>query len=233
MCVFFPETRRVKWMNQKACKHEAYVPTFVEHVANVATHGIWIVPALLGALELIERAHTWPKLLSAIIYGTSLLLLFTVSTVFHSIHYCFHNGCVYLFLVNATYQRTFHWRNDISARGRMMYKMYYPIKPRWSGAIWNRRRWWLLYHIACARGSSWYGTSSHKRARPEYNGTRWRRLRAKIIHIRGARYSEAIVARFTPINCPRPFSFLSCTKLRRITHIYSSLYDGRLNAARV
>ncbi|XP_011497864.1 PREDICTED: monocyte to macrophage differentiation factor isoform X2 [Ceratosolen solmsi marchali] len=84
--------RRVKWMNQQACTNEAYVPTIVEHVANVFTHGIWIVPAFLGAFELIERASTWPKLLSALIYGCSLLLLFTVSTIFHSIHYCYHKG---------------------------------------------------------------------------------------------------------------------------------------------
>ncbi|XP_014220719.1 monocyte to macrophage differentiation factor 2 isoform X1 [Trichogramma pretiosum] len=84
--------KEVRWMNEQACTNEAYVPTFVEHVANVITHGVWIVPALLGALELIERASSWPKLVSAIVYGTSLLLLFTVSTVFHSIHYCFHKG---------------------------------------------------------------------------------------------------------------------------------------------
>lgn len=78
----------MKWKNPQACKNEAYVPTLVEHVANVITHGIWIVPALLGALELIDRASSWSRLLSAIVYGVSLLLLFTVSTVFHSIHYC-------------------------------------------------------------------------------------------------------------------------------------------------
>jgi monocyte-to-macrophage differentiation protein len=93
MIIFFLHYR-VKWMNQQACVNEAYVPTLVEHIANVFTHGIWIVPALLGALELIERASTWPKLLSALIYGSSLLLLFTVSTAFHSIHYCYHKGYV-------------------------------------------------------------------------------------------------------------------------------------------
>ncbi|KAJ8682294.1 hypothetical protein QAD02_018086 [Eretmocerus hayati] len=84
--------KEVKWMNNKACTNEAYVPTIVEHVANVLTHGIWIVPALLGALELIGRAYTWPKFISALVYGGSLLLLFTVSTFFHSIHYCYHKG---------------------------------------------------------------------------------------------------------------------------------------------
>ncbi|XP_058798241.1 monocyte to macrophage differentiation factor 2 [Phymastichus coffea] len=82
--------KQVQWMNQPT--KEAYVPTYVEHVANVITHGVWIVPALLAALELVVRASTWPKLLSALIYGSSLLLLFTVSTVFHSIHYYFHKG---------------------------------------------------------------------------------------------------------------------------------------------
>ncbi|OXU27003.1 hypothetical protein TSAR_014655 [Trichomalopsis sarcophagae] len=123
--------KEVKWKNEKACAHEAYVPTFVEHVANVFTHGIWIVPALLGALELIERASTKPKLFSAIIYGTSLLLLFTVSTVFHSIHYCFHNGklvhlkdvlhrcdraMIYVFIA-ATY---FPWLNHEPVQGDVL-----------------------------------------------------------------------------------------------------------------
>ena len=79
-------------MNKQACTNEAYVPTLIEHIANVITHGIWILPALYGALELIQLSSNWPQFISALVYGSSLLLVFTVSTVFHCIHYCFHDG---------------------------------------------------------------------------------------------------------------------------------------------
>lgn len=78
-------------MNPRACTNEAYTPTTVEHVANVATHGIWVVPSILGSLELIRRSTTWAQLVSAYVYGTSLILVFTVSTFFHSVHMYNHN----------------------------------------------------------------------------------------------------------------------------------------------
>ncbi|XP_015595371.1 monocyte to macrophage differentiation factor 2 isoform X2 [Cephus cinctus] len=106
-------------MNSRACTNEAYVPTPVEHVANVVTHGIWVVPSLIAALELINRSTTWTQLVSASVYGTALLLVFTVSTFFHSVHYCNHNkplkdvlhrcdrAMIYVFIA-ATY---FPWLN--------------------------------------------------------------------------------------------------------------------------
>ncbi|CAL7948687.1 unnamed protein product [Xylocopa violacea] len=87
----FQRIKDIKWMNPPACTNEAYTPTSVEHIANVATHGIWVVPSVLGSLELIRRSTTWTQLVSACVYGTSLILLFTVSTFFHSIHYCNNN----------------------------------------------------------------------------------------------------------------------------------------------
>lgn len=80
---------RIKWMNPRACSNQAYVPTSIEHFANIITHGIWIVPALLGAAELICRSTTWTQMISAWVYGVALLLLFAVSTTFHCAHY--HN----------------------------------------------------------------------------------------------------------------------------------------------
>lgn len=79
-------------MNPRAPKNKAYIPTLVEHVANVVTHGIGIVPALVGALELVRRSANWTQLFSAFVYGTSLIMLFIVSTFFHSVHYCHHEG---------------------------------------------------------------------------------------------------------------------------------------------
>ena len=79
-------------MNPRACTNEAYTPTFVEHMANVITHGIWIIPSLLGALKLLQRSMSWTQFVSATIYGTSLLLVFTVSTFFHCVHYHKRDG---------------------------------------------------------------------------------------------------------------------------------------------
>ncbi|XP_033213115.1 monocyte to macrophage differentiation factor 2 isoform X2 [Belonocnema kinseyi] len=107
-------------MNRRACSHEAYTPTFVEHMANVITHGIWIIPSLVAALELLQRSMSWTQFVSATIYGTSLLLVFTVSTFFHCVHYHKHNGqlkdalhrfdraMIYIFIA-ATY---FPWLNN-------------------------------------------------------------------------------------------------------------------------
>ncbi|XP_031368741.1 monocyte to macrophage differentiation factor 2 isoform X2 [Apis dorsata] len=78
-------------MNPPACTNEAYTPTSVEHIANVTTHGIWVVPSVIGSLELVRRSITWTQLISAYVYGTSLILVFTVSTFFHSVHYCNNN----------------------------------------------------------------------------------------------------------------------------------------------
>lgn len=92
-------------MNPRACMNEAYNPTTIEHIANVATHGIWVVPSVIGGIELIRRSTTWTQFVSACVYGISLILVFTVSTFFHSVHYCNHNRCdystvVFLMLLN-------------------------------------------------------------------------------------------------------------------------------------
>lgn len=92
-------TRRVKWMNSRACTNEAYTPTSIEHVANVATHGIWVVPSVIGGIELVRRSATWAQFVSASVYGTSLILVFAVSTFFHSVHYCNHNRYNYSIIV--------------------------------------------------------------------------------------------------------------------------------------
>lgn len=80
--------KEIKWMNPRACTNEAYIPTPIEHIANVATHGIWVVPSVIGSIELVRRSTTWTQIVSAYVYGTSLVLVFAVSTFFHSVHYC-------------------------------------------------------------------------------------------------------------------------------------------------
>lgn len=78
----------VKWKNDRAKPTEAYRPTQIEHIANVFTHGIWVVPSVLATLELLRRSVTTEQIISAIVYGATLILIFTVSTTFHSVFYC-------------------------------------------------------------------------------------------------------------------------------------------------
>lgn len=60
-----------------------YKPTIFEHYANVATHALAIVPSIFGAIYLINYAKTYAHYTAALIYGSSLIMLFSVSTLFH------------------------------------------------------------------------------------------------------------------------------------------------------
>ena len=69
-----------QWMNPKS---NPYVPTLLEHYANILTHGIAILPSIYAALSLVKYAKTHDQHRSVLIYGFSLFALFTVSTLFH------------------------------------------------------------------------------------------------------------------------------------------------------
>lgn len=59
-----------------------------EEIANAITHGIGFVLSLLGFIVLIYNAFTYGSVLhivSCFIYGTTLLILFLISTLYHSI----------------------------------------------------------------------------------------------------------------------------------------------------
>jgi monocyte-to-macrophage differentiation protein len=68
-------------MNERAAK---YVPTHIENVMNCLTHGIPAIIAVYGLYHLlletqdkiVERYIAW-------VYGMSLILLFTISTLYH------------------------------------------------------------------------------------------------------------------------------------------------------
>lgn len=60
----------------------------IEQVANVITHGIWILPAVFAAIKLFERSSSASQYLVAWVYGGALCMLFTVSTFFHCSCYC-------------------------------------------------------------------------------------------------------------------------------------------------
>lgn len=52
------------------------------------SHGIWVIPAVYAAFQLLFRSQSSTQTLAAIIYGVSLSSLFAVSTCFHSVFYC-------------------------------------------------------------------------------------------------------------------------------------------------
>ncbi|XP_064638264.1 monocyte to macrophage differentiation factor 2-like isoform X2 [Lineus longissimus] len=100
----------IQLMNGRAKTGQAYEPTDVEHIANVVTHGLWIVPSLAGLVYMQLLSDNTREVLIAGIYGLAVLTLFTVSTVFHTISYIgrfrqlknfFHIGdraVIYLFI---------------------------------------------------------------------------------------------------------------------------------------
>lgn len=85
--------KQIKWMNERASPNEAYVPTTIEHVANVCTHAACVAPAGLAAQVLLSRSVSRPQAISAVVYGIALCLLFCVSTTFHSFCYCRTSDC--------------------------------------------------------------------------------------------------------------------------------------------
>jgi len=103
----------VKWKNQRAPKHEQYNPTNIEHVANIITHGVLVVPTFWLSFNLIRSAETQQQYFSAIVYGLVLTGLFTVSTIFHTVSAfstnrmwrdLFHRGdraMIYLFIAGS------------------------------------------------------------------------------------------------------------------------------------
>ncbi|XP_065350337.1 monocyte to macrophage differentiation factor 2-like isoform X1 [Cloeon dipterum] len=81
-----------KWMNEKAPPNRPYKPTNVEHAANVITNGIWIPFSIWGSFSLLHRSTNWPQLLVAVVYGVSIISIFTLSTVFHYTLFCRREG---------------------------------------------------------------------------------------------------------------------------------------------
>lgn len=63
----------------------------IEHIANVLTHGLWVLPSVYAGLNLYFRSYTGAQMLSAVIYGIALTMLFFVSTFFHCVFYCNRN----------------------------------------------------------------------------------------------------------------------------------------------
>ncbi|XP_073071069.1 ras-associating and dilute domain-containing protein isoform X6 [Manis javanica] len=81
----FQKTKYARFMNRQVPAHKRYQPTKYEHVANCATHALWIIPSILGSSNLYFLSDDDWEAISAWIYGLGLCGLFVVSTVFHTI----------------------------------------------------------------------------------------------------------------------------------------------------
>ncbi|CRL03457.1 CLUMA_CG016311, isoform A [Clunio marinus] len=81
----------IKWMNEKPQNRKAYEPTEIEHIANIVTHGFWILPSAYAAFLLLFRSKNQDQVMVALIYGSALTLLFCISTAFHCVFYCKKN----------------------------------------------------------------------------------------------------------------------------------------------
>lgn len=111
------QLKNIKWKNKKAEPGCAYKPTEVrqmksigavnilfwlqiEQLANVITHGIWIVPAVICANKLFERSKTSSQYLVSWVYGGALTLLFTISTFFHCSCFCDNQTWVWFYNIH-------------------------------------------------------------------------------------------------------------------------------------
>ncbi|CAG0922034.1 unnamed protein product [Notodromas monacha] len=99
-----------KWMNKVAECGQAYRPTEVEHVANIISHAIWIFPSTHLLLSMLDMSVNVRQSVAAWTFGSALILLFLVSTLFHVVSWIgnmpllkefFHRGdraMIYIFI---------------------------------------------------------------------------------------------------------------------------------------
>lgn len=89
---------RIKWKNPRALPNQPYLPTYIEQIANVITHGIWVIPSIIATRELFQRSQNEAQSLSALIYGSTLIFLFVISTSFHYVFFYKKNRSLVNFL---------------------------------------------------------------------------------------------------------------------------------------
>ncbi|XP_077865252.1 monocyte to macrophage differentiation factor-like [Saccoglossus kowalevskii] len=111
-----------RFMNNRAVGNNPYKPTKLEHLANCVTHGLWIIPSVIGGLLMLQQAINFTQMYSVLVYSSALTLLFTVSTTFHTLawtgkaknlFFFFHVGdraIIYLFIA-ASYTPWLHLKD--------------------------------------------------------------------------------------------------------------------------
>ncbi|CAF91642.1 unnamed protein product, partial [Tetraodon nigroviridis] len=73
-----------RFMNCRVPASKRYQPTEYEHAANCATHGLWILPSLVGGSVLYFLSVDQWQRTAAWLYGGGLTGLFVTSTLFHT-----------------------------------------------------------------------------------------------------------------------------------------------------
>lgn len=83
-----------KLKNERPKHGKHYQPTDPEHIANMITHGIWIVPSFYGFKSMQENAASNKEVVTLFIYGMALFCLFTMSTLYHLLSFAGAKGLV-------------------------------------------------------------------------------------------------------------------------------------------
>ncbi|XP_071028895.1 monocyte to macrophage differentiation factor 2-like isoform X4 [Oncorhynchus clarkii lewisi] len=81
----FKNSRYGRFMNGRVPSSRRYEPTDYEHAANCATHGLWIIPSLVGGSVLYFLSVDQWQAAAAWLYGAGLSGLFISSTLFHTV----------------------------------------------------------------------------------------------------------------------------------------------------
>ncbi|XP_034151481.1 monocyte to macrophage differentiation factor 2 isoform X2 [Esox lucius] len=81
----FMKRRYGRFMNGRVPASSRYQPTDYEHAANCATHGLWIIPSLVGGSVLYFLSVDQWQAMAAWLYGVGLSGLFVSSTLFHTV----------------------------------------------------------------------------------------------------------------------------------------------------
>uniref|UniRef100_A0A0A9WG73 Monocyte to macrophage differentiation protein n=1 Tax=Lygus hesperus TaxID=30085 RepID=A0A0A9WG73_LYGHE len=138
---FKHQWRSVHWMNQRATPDKAYVPAPVEHIANVITHGISILPSAYGSIVLLSRSTNWVQFTAAAVYGISLVLCFAVSTAFHCFFYTGKNRFL---------KEILH-RGDRAMIYVFIAASYFPwllLRPLPAHSLVSTHLWWIVWALA-------------------------------------------------------------------------------------
>lgn len=83
-----------KLKNERAKAGKHYQPTDPEHIANMITHGIWIVPSFYGFKSMQDNAASKKEVVTLFVYGLALFCLFTMSTLYHLLSFAGAKGLV-------------------------------------------------------------------------------------------------------------------------------------------